>query len=343
MKTSPYIDFSTMSGIILESVLNSITDCLKIAGKHKGRVFGGYVRNVIVPRLQDPKCQIIFKDVDIWFQTQDAADSFIKEMGLSLVESIPAFSVEGVQYNFTRKQYYLYQYGTCIAWIDVIVSERIPVNDFNVNKLTYIYAPSPSNPSAKSFGDESVTTLIEAIHKKHATMLPEYINLLLNNTPMANKRLERINRIFFHKGWTISCLTQIPQNVDLRWIRQHLIPTPIHSTLPVGSVSSQAGVSPSKPYTSSQAGVLQSKPYTSSQADKYCDYDSQSVSPSKSCESQSKVIASLTTSSVLTSINDPSNSIPIVSASTSKDEAIAAFNMGLEAMKLAFLKMAEIK
>src|SRR5579871_5182742 len=130
-----FIDFANMTGFIREMVLSAIDDSLVISGKYHGRVIGGYVRDVIVPRLFDPNCDISFKDVNIWFRTQNDADSFVKEAGLISNTDIDP----SVVYPFIYQKYYLYRHGTCIAFVDVIISETIPVNDFHINKLVYFY------------------------------------------------------------------------------------------------------------------------------------------------------------------------------------------------------------
>lgn len=212
MSSTPYIDFSTMSVFTLETVIEAITDCLKVAGKYGGRVIGGFVRDVIVPRYYG-RCGCKFNDVDVWFQTRDVADSFVKEMGKSFV-----LKTNNPKYDFMHEKYHLYKHNTCIAWFDVVVSKIIPVDDFNVNMLTYKYMPDYVLP--ESFSDESISTLIRAIGDRKTTILPGYLNYLKGDEDIASRKLERLKRVFLDRGWSVTCMTQVPSCPNLSWFRE---------------------------------------------------------------------------------------------------------------------------
>ena len=166
---------------LYEDVICRVNDCLKVAEKYRGEVFGGYVRNVVVPRLFGDNKVIGYKDVDVWFKTEGEANSFVTDMGHRMVklrEGGKVISREEV-YPFSRTQYLLLgpslkssvsDNGVSDGIIfDVIVSETIPVNDLNVNQLTY----SPHN-GLKSHGKETTFELTSAIVRKQASMLEEY-------------------------------------------------------------------------------------------------------------------------------------------------------------------------
>lgn len=110
-----------------------------------GRLFGGYVRDLLVPHLilGRPLNDLDFKDVDIWFETQKEADKFVEHMGpfLKLVqpwgsktphEHCPQF------YPASRQQYMLQLNDKDFCLVDVVVNDIIPVNDFSVNCLTIV-------------------------------------------------------------------------------------------------------------------------------------------------------------------------------------------------------------
>lgn len=236
-----YIDFGSMSGFFLETILSHIYRTLKIASIHRGRVFGGFVRDVIVPRIADPICGVRFKDIDIWFTTQDDADNFVKQMGQAFIE-ISAIS-DNAQYKlFNRKHYHMFDHDTCLGWFDIIVSDTVPVNDFNINKLTCLF--HKGGKQFESHGDESVATLINAINNKQTTMLSPYINYM--NTP---HHLDRTNRIYLSKGWTILYSAQIPTNLTLSWIRQNMKQIPpqehpnIHLKLGINNTTHDVSIS----------------------------------------------------------------------------------------------------
>lgn len=217
---NPVIDFSKMSKFELTVVLEAVVDCIKKATFYGGKVYGGFVRDVIIPRLANPSCDVKFKDVDLWFTSQSNADSFISSMG-SLFKKFDGISIEVDSYPgaFSRKQYHLTKYNTCLAWIDVIVSPTLPVNDFDVNDVTYTYTLS-------SIGDwitSSPPRLLHQITNKHAVMLPGYQNLIDRATDCSTKGYqcrhgphckryyqERINRLFISKGWKVSIPSDYP-------------------------------------------------------------------------------------------------------------------------------------
>ena len=64
--------------------------CLKTISECGGKIFGGYVRDVIVPLLLDPsKSDLSFKDIDIWFPDITKRDLFIATMGQSITIKSP--------------------------------------------------------------------------------------------------------------------------------------------------------------------------------------------------------------------------------------------------------------
>src|SRR5437763_1982541 len=75
----------SLSTEALHNVIQLITDCVRVARNHGGRLFGGFVRGVVVPRMLDPKTKVHYKDVDIWFMSKENADAFIQSMGADLV------------------------------------------------------------------------------------------------------------------------------------------------------------------------------------------------------------------------------------------------------------------
>lgn len=209
----PHIDFSNMSSFESAVVLDAIFDCIKTASQLGGKVYGGFVRNVVVPRLSDPSCSVKFKDVDLWFTNQLDADRFVRVMDKLFVKfkgvDVTPDSYPGA---FSRKQYHLTKFDTCLAWIDVIVSPTLPVNDFDVNEVTYSLLQNGTWITA------APPRLINQIKDKHAVMLFSYQKLIaeavdrksMNSEFNPNCKAyysERIKRIFTNQGWTVSLPT----------------------------------------------------------------------------------------------------------------------------------------
>lgn len=213
-----------------------INGMIAVAGKCGGRVFGGYVRDVVVPRLINPNCEVSFNDVDIWFTKQEEADDFIKDMLLfsQLHENLAFVSKSNgsikpghMHYKFGRTQYYLYKNNKFVSFVDIIVSETIPVDDFNVNCLTYQYLNGEKIP--KSFCEESVERLITLICNKEAVMFKEYAVRVVRREifPAPNLFVRRMNKSYLKRGWTIYCFNncKLPETIDADWVFTYFIPT----------------------------------------------------------------------------------------------------------------------
>lgn len=188
-----------------EETLREIEQILIIAHKHNGKVFGGYVRDVVVPRLQNPTCKVYFKDVDLWFTNKFDADHFVADMNMNYDFKHQAkWSRDAVDYPFSREQYHLYDRKTCLAWFDVIVSKYFPVDDFDVNLLSYSRGELRSENKW-----ETKEEIIAAINRKEATMFARYIekasnlNRLIYPENKSNLHTCRILNRYLKNGWTI--------------------------------------------------------------------------------------------------------------------------------------------
>lgn len=209
-----------------------INECLAVAGMFNGRVFGGYVRDVIVPRLNGEKCRDDFEGVDIWFRKQEDADAFVKSMKEDRVDGLSIFEICGVSFTSSRElrgvsrvRYNLTLHRASRARFNVFVHHRLPVDDFDVNQLTYKF--SRIKCLAESFGTSSVATLIEAIHNKTATMLPEYKEKLIRPN-IAHLHVERVNNRYIKRGWKVLCTApkEIPMDFTETWVHENLVGGP---------------------------------------------------------------------------------------------------------------------
>ena len=154
--------------------------------KYKGVIFGGFVRNVMVPRATGQPSSG-YKDVNFWFETKSSAEFFIKEMRgkLTFNYSYDKIIAGEPVHPFERLRLYL-----CHIPIDIVISTEIPVNDFDINMLTY-----NSREGFKSFGSVSTNSLIESIKNKVATVLPGY-----EMPNISNERIDTMKEI----GWTFN-------------------------------------------------------------------------------------------------------------------------------------------
>ena len=208
--------------------IHLIEKILTFAGNSNGRVFGGFVRDFIIPKEINPDCPVNFNDVDIWFTKQSDADEFVENViqfaesrgNIFFSKSLCYLREPGVShYTFGRIQYGLWIEDKFVSFIDIVVSETIPVDDFNVNCLTYHYSSTGKIP--QSFSEDSTAKLIAAIATKQAYMLPSYIKKVLSGKLSCNLFEQRLNRIFLSKGWKVYCLDQclLPNPVVYSWLQ----------------------------------------------------------------------------------------------------------------------------
>ena len=206
-----------------------IKECLKKASHLNGQVFGGYIRDVIVPRLEVPNCLVQFNDVDLWFDNQRDANLFLEAMGQLFVGPIRTQSPS--LYPFTHQQYMFIKHNTWIVSVNVMVSNELPIDDFDfdVDRLTY-YIDTKGNDKFKSFDPiKSVDDLKISIYRKTATMFRGCITDIPSQ--FSNSRteiyLKHLKTRYLERGWTIKVTKSgkdifIPTNIDANWIKCNL-------------------------------------------------------------------------------------------------------------------------
>jgi len=202
-----------------------IDNCIKTASNYDGKVFGGYIRDVVVPKMQDPLCKCQFKDVDIWFKTDIDADMFVNDIkDIYNFQIVPSFTLENttLHYAFGRTQYRL-RIDNIVISFDIVVSECFPVDDFNVNFLSYCYKDNKEVIGSES-QHFSKDLLINSINNKKAIILPSYVErLILKNN--IDVHVCRINRSFLCKGWSIKYKNiYFPTHLSSLWVIRELAP-----------------------------------------------------------------------------------------------------------------------
>lgn len=207
---------------------------VQIASRHSGLCFGGFVRDVLVPYMNNPSLdKAVFSDVDLWFTEQKDADAFISDTKfiLSLINEEYSLTFElnssphpgGKIYPFGREQYHLYLGKQFISFIDVVVSSTIPVDDFDINRLTIRI--EEGKLISKFFGQS--LNILDDTERKRTTMLDSYIKRLLKDDVNQSIFLRRVNENYLAKGWIITCMKQhvLPAKIDIFWLRSVFIPT----------------------------------------------------------------------------------------------------------------------
>lgn len=188
-------------------IANVAKECVRCASEHNGCVFGGYVRDVVLPiylnksdvkvKIQDLK----FKDIDFWFENDEDATAFITAMG-PMLRSNPRHdtSNSSFEYPFVRKQFHVISDETVLFWIDVIISEELPVNDFEINKACFIVRDG-------KFVQKNEDFLFSGRFNKEIVMYEDYIKILLSPKNVdrhgCNPYFNRVINRFLLQGYKI--------------------------------------------------------------------------------------------------------------------------------------------
>jgi hypothetical protein len=197
-KTMPLaIDYHNMDPSLQKVVTHMMEKVAKIAYRNGGVIFGGYVRDVIIPRVLLKAKESSFKDVDLWFRTQEEADQFVCEANNYLRKS--DYFVSDSYYKFSREVYDVIALDVHIGMIDVIVSKEYPVDDFDVNSFSY------DGENIWYNGRGNIGDTLTNIHQKQAVITRDYAMTLLTN----GRHRVRVTNRYLGRGWEICAGSQI--------------------------------------------------------------------------------------------------------------------------------------
>lgn len=187
-------------------------DMLMVAGKYNGRVFGGFVRDVII-LLLNSTCCVTFKDVDIWFRTEQDAKSFVDEMGENLTDfndSTNPSNNNSELYEFTRWFAVLKQGSLALTYVDIIIDEKFPVDDFDVNCISVKYFKNVYDNADYDMRchDGKMDKIVKAITNKVMTVKSTYIKRLQNSGVNGKRSViflvnKRISERYINRGWRV--------------------------------------------------------------------------------------------------------------------------------------------
>lgn len=174
-----------------------------LANQFNGYAFGGFVRDVVLNKdVENPK----FNDLDLWFKRVDQSRLFLNEIRAFnyVLEEAPTTGLYDLGNGISHQKYFVYCKGQKICVIDVVLSAKLPVNDFQINQILYDYKDS----QLILFGDQYDLNLrlAYALTGKIIIMLPTYAKIILNCDDRKLARIaKRINRCYRSKSdlWTI--------------------------------------------------------------------------------------------------------------------------------------------
>ena len=198
---------------VFSAALKINEEVIKLASEYNGKVYGDYVKNVIVPRLKDPSVICEYNTISFLFSKSDL-HNFSKVL-CSIYKDIVVIS-DNISYD-------LYIHGMFIAKIKLY--ERSHSWIFDTSMLYYYYLNDQpvlynaildiyenintpvKDGSPIPVKDGSPIPLITMINKKMTTVNSEVVNNFLLNKFLPNisqeSIVEAMNRLFLSKGWTV--------------------------------------------------------------------------------------------------------------------------------------------
>ena len=196
------IDGNKFSEICLNFALNHINNIIKTLSSYEGKVFGEYVREVVVPRMKNPACTVVFNSIDIWFKNEINKDNFIEDSFIK--NSFIKETNISENIDVKRQQYKYDIYENFPIKFNIVVSLRFPMYDFDVNDLTYFYRNG--NPIVEiNLLENKLDQIINAITMKEATMMKNYFDNMVNHHLTYPERAKMINELYENRGWSIFC------------------------------------------------------------------------------------------------------------------------------------------
>jgi len=191
----------------LNITLIRIENIIRILSSFEGKIFGEYVREVIIPRIQNPTCDVIFNCIDIWFKNQMKADDFVKFVQVNIDEYFHEETHLSENIDLRGSKYYkCCIFGDIPVKFNIVVDSSFPIYDFDVNSLTYFYPNcNPIVENNSPILGNKKEQIIEAIHKKEASMMKSYFINMVNNYLTYPQRVKIINELYEARGWTIMC------------------------------------------------------------------------------------------------------------------------------------------
>jgi hypothetical protein len=179
-----------------------------IVTKHNGKIFGGFIRDIIIPYTQF--CQELtplnnFKDVDFWFPSQEDLFNFLKEAPIKSnnFDWMLNPSNSNSLYEFATFNGLLKKESLPLSFVDLVVSPEFPVNDFDINAVAFDMEDGRIRLEPMSTID-TLEKLVENVRNKMVYMRPTYLFKIENaNKFHKNLILDRIQNRYINRGWKV--------------------------------------------------------------------------------------------------------------------------------------------
>lgn len=186
---------------------------VNLGPKHNVHVFGGFVRDHIIPEYNGDSFEFtklagddyLFHDIDMWAKSEQDARALIEDFTRKYSYTVqePDTNVEGYMFNVWT----LVPKKPCYPIIQIVVSPHYPVNDSPLNLASYDGTKVSLHPYGNSrytmFTDPPYTIPeIRRLVLEHSYPVFEsyYKDLVMDSTkPVYQMRMERLRR----RGWTV--------------------------------------------------------------------------------------------------------------------------------------------
>ena len=189
-------------------------DLVKNATRTGGEVFGGFVKNIAIPRSFDP--HYVFNvtygiEINLWFKNRHTCDAFLLIMKDKVIKQHSHNGINNYQYKSSIYTFELGDNNKIIAWMNIVVSDVCPYgNKFNVDEVccqrinkTYIYKRYTYGTDVSVVLDAN-SPIIDSILKKSSTITITYANNILQSLNRGDEWAAKIAYEYMHDGWKIT-------------------------------------------------------------------------------------------------------------------------------------------
>jgi hypothetical protein len=170
---------------------------ISIATKCNGYVYGEFVRDVIIPKLNNSECDISFNNIDIWFKRLNDRLHFVNRLWYFFQED------KNLTHDFVisedQLKYKISKHPNCetLFCINAISSDQFPKQSFDVNCLKYQYYDEfVMCGYAFSYDVNSNSLIFKQNINKRTVMDSDY-------NPKTEEEFNQIDKDYFQKGWSI--------------------------------------------------------------------------------------------------------------------------------------------
>ncbi len=195
---------------VFEAAIKIIEGVIKIASHHHGKLYGSYLRNVIIPRLMNQSVICNYGTIHFIFENESDYNEFINELKNSKYYKL---------YNHIHhKSYKLMVDQLHIAFIQCFVNHP---HDLDINTLHYYY----ENDVVK-FSISDNPMLINKILSKKAMILSSFITLFKNSHIINQELIISAWNQLIESGWILyfnDLIISTP--MTLRWFLEQLQPS----------------------------------------------------------------------------------------------------------------------